>query len=157
MNVLVRRLALFLAVALVASVGIATAATRLPAVDLPPLQAASANAQGFTGSQGTTFEAIQRTVTQLRGLTPRQDVPQVALTPAQYRDRMIADMSDPDSQKSIEDSRQLMVALGLLAPDVDLYQLELDFRTNIVLGEYDPETKELYVITGADLTRPLER
>ncbi|HEY7059959.1 MAG TPA: hypothetical protein VII06_00660 [Chloroflexota bacterium] len=157
MNVLLRRLALFLAVALVASVGIATAAARLPAVDLTPLQAASANAQGFTGSTGSNFEAIQRTVTQLRGLTPRADVPQVALTPQEYRDRMIADMSDPDSQKSIEDSRELMVALGLLAPDVDLYQLELDFRTGIVLGEYDPDTKQLYVITGTDLTRPLER
>jgi heme-degrading monooxygenase HmoA len=66
-------------------------------------------------------------------------------------------MSSEDSQKSIEDSRQLMVALGLLAPDVDLYNLELDFRTNIVLGEYDPDTKQLYVITGTDLTRPLER
>src|SRR5262249_37712004 len=31
------------------------------------------------------------------------------------------------------------------------------FRTGVVLGQYDPETKELYVITGADSLGPLER
>jgi hypothetical protein len=138
MNVLLRRLALFQVVVLLVVVG-------------------SASAQGFSGPSDTSFDAIKRRMTQLRGLTPRQDVPQIALTPQEYRDRMIADMADADSQKSVEDSRQLMVALGLLAPDVDLYQMMLDFRTGIVLGEYDPETKQLYVITGTDLTRPLER
>jgi hypothetical protein len=157
MNVLLRRLALFQIVVLVAVLGIATAAARLPADDLGSLLTGSASAQGFSGQADTSFEAIKSRVTQLRGLTPYQDVPQTALTPQQYRDRMIADMADADSQKSVEDSRQLMVALGLLSPDVDLYQMMLDFRTGIVLGEYDPETKQLYVITGQDLTRPLER
>ena len=157
MNLLPRRLALFFAILLVAAGGVATAAARLPIGDLAPLQAATARAQGFSGQSDTSFDAIKRRVTELRGLTPRQDVPQVALTPQEYRERMIADMADQDSQKSIEDSRQLMVVLGLLQPDIDLYQLELDFRTGIVLGEYDPETKQLYVITGMDLTRPLER
>jgi heme-degrading monooxygenase HmoA len=157
MNVLLRRLALFFAITLVAAVGLATLAARLPDADLAPLQAASVRAQDFNGQVDTSFDAIKRRVTELRGLTPRQDVPEVALTPQQYRERMEADMADADSQKSIEDSRQLMVALGLLDPGVDLYQMELDFRTGIVLGEYDPETKQLYVITGTDLTRPMER
>jgi heme-degrading monooxygenase HmoA len=157
MNVLLRRLLLFVAIVLVLAVGVTSVAARLPLGDLPSLQTTSVRAQTFSDPAEVSFDAIKRRVTQLRGLTPRQDVPQVALTPQEYRDRMVADMADADSQKSIEDSRQLMVALGLLAPDVDLYQLELDFRTGIVLGEYDPETKELYVITGTDLTRPLER
>ena len=157
MNVLLRRLALFQIVVLVAVIGIVAAAARLPADDLVPFLTGSASAQGFNGQSDTSFEAIKARMTQLRGLTPRQDVPQVALTPQEYRDRMVADMADTDSQKSVEDSRQLMVALGLLDPGVDLYQMMLDFRTGIVLGEYDPETKQLYVITGTDLTRPLER
>jgi len=157
MNLLLRRLALFFAIALVAIVGVVTVTERLPASDLAPLHAARARAQGFNGQVDTSFDAIKRRVTDLRGLTPRQDVPQIALTPEEYRNRMVADMADADSQKSIEDSRQLMVALGLLKPDVDLYKMELDFRTGIVLGEYDPETKQLYVITGTDLTQPLER
>src|SRR5205814_1027624 len=119
MNVLLRRLALFVALLLVVAAGVAAVATRLPADDLAPLQAASASAQGFSGPADTSFDAITRRMTQLRGLTPRRDVPQVALTPQQYRDRMIADMAEEDSLKSIDDSRQLMVALGLLAPDVD--------------------------------------
>jgi len=157
MNLLLRRVALFVALVLAAAGGVAAIAVRLPSSDFTPLQTASVSAQGFTSDTDTSFDAIKARVTQLRGLTPKADVPEVALTPAEYRDRMIADMADEDSQKSIEDSRQLMVALGLLAPDVDLYQMELDFRTGIVLGEYDPDTKQLYVITGTDLTRPLER
>jgi hypothetical protein len=157
MNVLLRRLALIQIVALLAVIGIVAAAARVPADDFAALLTGRASAQGFSGQSETSFEAIKSRMTQLRGLAARQDVPQTALTQQQYRDRMIADMADADSQKSIEDSRQLMVALGLLAPDIDLYRMMLDFRTGIVLGEYDPETKQLYVITGQDLSRPLER
>ncbi len=157
MNVFPRRVALSLVLVLVAGLSLVAAAARLPLGGLTPLPTGQASAQEFTNPAELSFDAIKSRVTQLRGLAPKQDVPEVALTQQEYRDRMIADMADEDSQKSIEDSRQLMVALGLLQPDIDLYQMELDFRTGIVLGEYDPETKELYVITGTDLTRPLER
>ncbi len=103
------------------------------------------------------FDAIAQRASQLRGLAPRRDVPRVVLTPDEFRARVVDDLSDPETQTSIEHSRQLMVALGLLGPDVDLYALELAFRAGIVLGQYDPDTKQLYVITGTDPTSAMAR
>src|SRR5579885_47313 len=90
------------------------------------------------------YPAIARRTAEIRGLAPRREVPRIMQTPDEFRARMVDDLNDPDSLKEIENSRKLMVALGLLAPDVDLYALELQFRTGIVLGQYDPDTKELY-------------
>ena len=93
----------------------------------------------------------------MRELPFRGEVQRAFLTPEQYRTRLTAELNKADSLESIEYSRLSMVALGLLAPDVDLYRLELEFRSSVVLGQYDPETQELYVITSSDPTGPLER
>ncbi len=103
------------------------------------------------------YPAIARRTAEIRGLAPRREVPRIMQTPDEFRARMVDDLNDPDSLKEIENSRKLMVALGLLAPDVDLYALELQFRTGIVLGQYDPDTKELYVITNATTPGLVER
>jgi len=126
-----------------------------PAVVLA--QSGPAVEQGTGADAATVFDTIRRRVADLRGLEPRQDVPRITLTPEELQARTVEDLSDPETQANIEHSRQLMVALGLLAPDVDLYALELAFRAGIVLGQYDPDTKQLYVVTGTDPTSPLAR
>jgi hypothetical protein len=103
------------------------------------------------------YDAISRRVSELRGLPLLREVPRTVLTPEQYRQRLLDELNKEDTLQQIENSRRLMVALGLLGPDVDLYQLEVEFRTGVVLGQYDPETKELYVITGRDPLGPMER
>jgi hypothetical protein len=145
---------------LVISLLVAIGGFAAPTAPLPP--AAVALAQSGSGAAqaagaDAVFDTIRRQVAELRGLTPRQDVPRITLTPEELQARTVQDMSDPETQASIEHSRQLMVALGLLAPDVDLYALELAFRSGIVLGQYDPDTKQLYVVTGTDPTSPLAR
>src|SRR5207253_9797497 len=84
-------------------------------------------------------------------------VPRPALTPDQFRARMVGELDEPDSRESVEKTRRLLVALGLLGPTADLYALELEFRTGVVLGQYDPETKQLYVISGNEAPGQLER
>ncbi len=116
-----------------------------------------ARALGQQATADATFEAIASRTAALRGLTPREPVERHFLTPEQYREQVVQDLNDPDSLKEIENSRKLMVALGLLAPDADLYALELQFRSSIVLGQYDPDTKELDVVTGADENSPSAR
>ena len=140
----------------------AQAVGALPAqVAGPPLalaqQAAGALEQPRSADAGINFEAIARRTAELRGLVQQRDVPRTVLSPDQFRQRLIDDLSAEDSREAIENSRRLMVALGLLGPDVDLYAIELEFRTGVVLGQYDPDTKQLYVITGADNLGPLER
>jgi hypothetical protein len=103
------------------------------------------------------FPAIASRAAELRGLVPRAEVQRTMLTPEQLRARMVDELDRPESLESIEHSRKLMVALGLLAPDVDLYALELQFRTGVVLGQYDPDTKQLYVISSAAAPGLMER
>jgi hypothetical protein len=103
------------------------------------------------------YPAIASRTAEIRGLAPREDVPRVMQTPADFRARTVEDLNRPDSLEEIENSRKLLVALGLLAPDMDLYALELQFRSGVVLGQYDPDTKQLYVITDAAAPGPMER
>jgi hypothetical protein len=120
-------------------------------------QATSPQVQGRGADLSAMLDTVERRTAELRGLPPREEVQRTTITPEQFRARLLDELSADDSQESIENSRKLMVALGLLAPDVDLYALELDFRTGVVLGQYDPESKQLYVISGATSFGPLER
>jgi hypothetical protein len=120
-------------------------------------QATAPQVQGRSSDLSAMLDTVERRTAELRGLPPREEVQRTTITPDQFRARLLDELSAEDSQESIENSRKLMVALGLLAPDVDLYGIELDFRTGVVLGQYDPESKQLYVISGATSFGPLER
>src|SRR2546430_467098 len=106
-------------------------------------QATAPQVQGRNSDLSAMLDTVERRTAELRGLPPREEVQRTTITPEQFRARLLDELSAEDSQESIENSRKLMVALGLLAPDVDLYALELDFRTGVVLGQYDPESKQL--------------
>jgi hypothetical protein len=113
--------------------------------------------QSRSGGAALTFDMLARRTSELRGLAPRGEVERTILTPDQFRARLIDELNDEKTLESIENSRRLMVLLGLLPPELDLYALEVEFRTGVVLGQYDPETKQLYVITGSDTLGPLEQ
>ena len=149
-----RHLATALAILLLGlGLGLSTARAATSARALVPLP----DALGQQASSDASFDAIARRASELRGLTPRQPVERQFLTPEQYREQVVQDLNDPETRDAIEHSRRLMVALGLLAPDADLYALELKFRSDIVLGQYDPDTKQLDVISGADPDSPSAR
>jgi hypothetical protein len=120
-------------------------------------QVASVAEPTLSAEAAATFDAVAQRAAELRGLTPTGEVEQRVLSPEQLRARMIADLDTTENREATEKSRRLMVALGLLAPDADLYRLELDFRSGVVLGQYDPETKQLFVISGAAALGPRER
>src|SRR5262245_14216120 len=87
--------------------------------------------QARSSDAGIDFDAIARRAAELRGLAPRSEVPRIVMTPEQLHAQLVDEMSDAESRDSIEHSRRLMVALGLLGPDVDLYALELSFRSGV--------------------------
>src|SRR3954454_12375322 len=149
------RLASTAVLALLLAVGLGASSWLAPPADLAWAQVGRALGQGATADN--SYEAIQRRTAELRGLTPRAAVDRHFLSPDELRAQVLADLNDPDGLESMEHGRRLMVALGLLAPDVDLYNLELQFRTSVVLGQYDPDTKQLDVVAGADPNSPLAR
>jgi hypothetical protein len=149
------RLASTAALALLLAVGLGLTSQLTPPAALAWAQVG--RALGQDARADTSYEAIERRTAELRGLTPRADVERHFLTADELRAQVLADLNDPDGLESLENGRRLMVALGLLGPDVDLYNLELQFRSSVVLGQYDPDTKQLDVVAGADPTSPLAR
>jgi hypothetical protein len=146
--------ALVTAIALLAA-GAGALPAGLTGVDLARAAGAALQAQTFDAT--ANYESIAQRAAELRGLPLRQEVTRTVLSPDQFRARMVDELNNAESLESIENSRRLMVKLGLLAPDLDLYALELEFRTGVVLGQYDPETKQLYVISGNEGVGQLER
>jgi hypothetical protein len=149
------RLASAVALALLLALGVGSAPWLAPPAALAWAQLG--RALGQDARADASYAAIERRTAELRGLTPRADVERHFLSPDELRAQVTDDLNDPESRESLEHGRRLMVALGLLAPDVDLYNMELQFRSSVVLGQYDPDTKQLDVVAGGDPTSPLAR
>ena len=92
------------------------------------------------------YASIERDVQQLRGLTAARPVVPRLIDEAglkAYIDSSLADV--PTAQ--IASSGALLKALGLLPPDVDLSDEFKKLFTTQVAGFYEPETKQLYVVS----------
>ena len=66
-----------------------------------------------------------------------------------FNQRLLADFEE--ERQDIELVGRLFVAMGLLEPEQDLFEIFRDFLGAGVLGFYDPETGEL-VVRGAEIT-----
>src|SRR5581483_11467097 len=105
----------------------------------------------------TTWEGVLGATAELRGHLPRAEVPRTLLTREQLQARVIEQLGRDPAPQRLAASAKLFTALGLLDRGADLRGLLLEFRGNLVLGQYDPETKQLYVVTGASNLGALER
>ncbi|MBX5493308.1 MAG: hypothetical protein IRZ14_19325, partial [Chloroflexi bacterium] len=71
--------------------------------------------------------------------------------------RVQEQLSREPAPERLASTAKLLAALGLLEQGADLRGLLLQFRSGLVLGQYDPETKQLYVVTAATVLGPMER
>jgi hypothetical protein len=99
------------------------------------------------------LKQIQQQVIDLRGLKPKVDeLKQDTLTSDQLAENVKNDFfKDYTEEDAKADVRELS-AFGLLPPGFDLYKQNIDLYSEQVAGYYDPETKEMFVIKGDDLT-----
>jgi hypothetical protein len=98
------------------------------------------------------MDAIQQQVTALRGLQPIGSVPRAVMNQDQLRERVINDFfKDYTPEEAAADVRFLS-ALGLLKPGFDLSKLYIDLYSEQIAGFYDPETKEMYVVSGSNFS-----
>ncbi len=91
---------------------------------------------------------IEAQVTELRGLTLRQPVPRIMMT-AEEEETIV--VNDFFAEYTDEDARQdvlVLSLLGLIPADFDLKSLYTDLYSEQILGFYDSETKEIYVVQG---------
>lgn len=89
----------------------------------------------------------------LRRLVPQQSVPRSFVSPEELRASLEADLAS--SRPRIALKAQTLVALGLLAPGTNLYNLLLDLYTEQVIGYYDT-TEDVILLVGKEMD-PLEQ
>jgi hypothetical protein len=120
-----------------------------PAAAMRSLQAGRA--------EPTTWEGVLAATAELRGHAPRAEIRRTLLSREQLQARVVEQLGRDPAPQRLAASATLFTALGLLDRGADLRGLVLQFRGNLVLGQYDPESKQLYVVTGASNLGPLER
>lgn len=118
------------------------AAEASPTVD----EGGSANAE----VQAELGEVIDDTVA-LRGLDPTQEIPAEIISREQLSQNMMASLQEDYSQEEAAEDARIMFLLRLVEdPDLDLWQLYVDLYSERVLGYYDPEEDELFLVSDAD-------
>ena len=100
------------------------------------------------------FDQILTRVAEIRGLDPLKTITPKFMTREQLESTLREDLDE--DRDDILNSQELLEIMGMIPQDADLYQMLLSLFTEQVVGFYDPETEELYVIKGIDELTPLD-
>ncbi|HAX23837.1 MAG TPA: hypothetical protein PLR44_08300 [Thermomicrobiales bacterium] len=144
------------AVAPTATAAIATATTETAASPTAtPTEPSATPAASPEGLQ-EQFAEIERRVVDLRGLTPTMPIEPRLISRQELHDNLVRLQTDEYSEeKAREDANALWLLRLTDDRDLDLFNLYIDLLTERVLGYYDPETKELYVVNDNPTLSPL--
>jgi hypothetical protein len=105
-------------------------------------------------SEDQVMDQIQSQVIAIRKIQPSGPVTRALLTPAQLRDKVINDFfKDYTAADEKKDLRELSF-VGLLNSDFNLHQFYIDLYSEQIAGYYDPETKDMYVVSGEAFKGP---
>ncbi|MBI2856065.1 MAG: hypothetical protein HYX93_04385 [Chloroflexi bacterium] len=125
----------------------------IPTPTTTPFPTPTATLSAPSGLESAFRDILER-VTEIRGLEPLEDIIPRFMTRDQLMDVLIEDLDD--QRDDILKSQRLLKVLDLIPQDADLLQMLLDLYTEQVLGFYDTETRELYVIKGLEEITPLD-
>lgn len=97
---------------------------------------------------------VERNTANVRGLAPKGDVPETFLTQPQMKSNLLNDITeDYPREEADEDAMELWLLRLMDDPETDLLQLHIDLLGEQVLGYYDPEEDEMFVLRNqADLS-----
>jgi hypothetical protein len=95
-----------------------------------------------------TMARIEQRVSELRGLETLQPVAKAFLTTDELRQRMAEDVLENYSEQEARDDVLLYRAFEFIESDsdIDLRSLFIDVQAEQVLGFYDADTEEMYVV-----------
>lgn len=89
---------------------------------------------------------LKKAVTQIRGLSFKQDVPMGVYTKDELRKFMSHELERDFPPSQADRDRKVMYKLGLIPKDLDLVKAYTDLYSEAVAGFYHPRTKRLYLI-----------
>jgi hypothetical protein len=94
-----------------------------------------------------SMDEIQQQVIELRGLQPSGTFTRGMLSRDQLREITISDFEENYPPEDKRNDVLVLSALGLLEPGFDLGSFYIELLSEQIAGQYDPETKEMYVVS----------
>ncbi|MDQ3929739.1 MAG: hypothetical protein M3328_11420 [Chloroflexota bacterium] len=145
--------------------------TRTPRGNQPteePTEEATAEPTEDAGPQPTSqandaeldkeVRQVEKDTVTVRGLKPQGDVPETFINQSQMKSNLLNDIKEDYSQEEAQSDAMWLWLLRLSDdPDLDLLQLQADLLGEQVLGYYDPEKDELYVLRNQEDLSPNSR
>ncbi|MDI7252858.1 MAG: hypothetical protein QME89_09920, partial [Actinomycetota bacterium] len=95
----------------------------------------------------SAIDVVLSQVEGIRDLSADPGVPVDYLSQDQLRERMLQDFEEENPEEDIRTASEIMVMLGFIEPDLDLYQLYIDLYTEQIAGFYDPEENRMFLIS----------
>ena len=106
---------------------------------------------------GTVYATIEEQVRAIRGLQAKQPVDPKVLDEAALGTYIQDQFRKDNPIELVEANERLLKGLGLLPPDASLEDLYIDLLSSQVAGLYNPEDKQLYVVSKTGALGPTEK
>ena len=123
----------------------APSATDAPTSAPPATPSASATEQA-SGAVDAIFDQIEKEVLAIRGLKPTE-VPRETIDEEALKTHTAKSFDEDNPPEYVAATEQLYKALGLMPKDQSLKQLYLELLGSQVAGFYDPDEKQLFVVS----------
>ncbi len=131
-----------------------TASATSPGASASPTPAVTPPASGATEA---LYREIEDQVVALRGLPAKQRLEPTILSEDEVRTRIEEQFRKDNPADEIAIAEETLKALGLLPADASLGDLYVDLLGSQVAGFYDPETKELVVVSKSGAIGAIEK
>jgi hypothetical protein len=92
------------------------------------------------------MQAVEDAVVSLRGLEATAAVAREVFTPATLKDWLLERLTDEYPRQEARDDAIIYAAFDFMAPETDLWQLQLDLLTEQVGGFYDAPTGRMVIV-----------
>lgn len=109
------------------------------------------------GDPNAEMDSIEKQVMDLRGWTAVKSVKRQFMTPDELRDYEIEDFAKDYSREEAAADTRVLAAFGLLDPDFKLYDFYIDLYSENILGFYDKDAGQLYIISESGQLGAVER
>jgi hypothetical protein len=132
---------------------VASSAPSAPAAESPG-PSSTPGATADTAADLALYARIEGQVEQLRQLTPKLPITPVLLDEQGVRDWITKATENGVDHAALAAQSRLFTHLGLLPAGASLEQLEVDLESGQAIGFYDPDTKQLYLLSQSGTVGP---
>ena len=100
-------------------------------------------------AQESPYAWIQQEMIDIRGLPLLHEVKERSITREEFRTELANTEIADDVRAQTEGAERTMVALGLIPEGTDLFGTTLEEQASGIVGYYDPDTKEMVLISDS--------